>query len=153
MTTAEQKTDTARLILKTTFVILPIVAGLDKFLNLLVDWPHYLSPTVAAMLPVSAPTFMHVVGVIEIVAGILVLSPWTTIGAGVVTAWLVLIAINLVMARQLDVAVRDLVMATAAFSLGLLNSAAENPVAVESGKTAVDGARVVPSERPMRAAR
>ena len=107
-------------LLKFTFVIVPIVAGLDKFTNILTDWSQYLHPSLLEMLPVSAAAFMIVVGIIEIVAGILVwLKP--ELAGFVVAAWLTLIALNLLFSGQyLDVAVRDLVMAVAAFSLAKL---------------------------------
>src|SRR3546814_6471316 len=63
----------------------PIVAGLDKFMNILTDWGQYLSPWVSSVIP--ATTFMPLVGVIEIAAGILVLSKLTRIGAYVVALW------------------------------------------------------------------
>ena len=53
-----------------TYGLVPLLAGLDKFLNLLTDWPKYLSPWMAGLLPMSPQTFMHVVGVIEIVVGL-----------------------------------------------------------------------------------
>ena len=59
-------------LLKLTFTIVPIVAGLDKFLNILCDWTQYINPTLLDMLPFSGATFMMIVGVIEIAAGILV---------------------------------------------------------------------------------
>ncbi len=55
----------------------PIVAGIDKYFNKLADWGMYLSPAATKVLPVSGATFMHVVGVVEIVAGLIVLSRWT----------------------------------------------------------------------------
>jgi uncharacterized membrane protein YphA (DoxX/SURF4 family) len=110
--------------LRLTYGLVPIVAGFDKFTNLLTDWTQYLSPVATQVLPVSAATFMHVVGVIEIIAGLLVLSRWTRVGAYVVSAWLVAIAANLVTTGQyLDVAVRDLVMAVGAFTLARLTEA------------------------------
>ena len=54
------------------FAVLPVVAGLDKFFNLLVDWDQYLAPQAAQFLPVTGHTFMLVVGVIEIATGLLV---------------------------------------------------------------------------------
>jgi uncharacterized membrane protein YphA (DoxX/SURF4 family) len=109
--------------LRLTFGLVPIVAGADKFTNLLVDWKQYLSP-VAANLPVSASTFMMIVGVIEILAGVIVLSRFTRIGAYVVSAWLAGIALNLVTTgNYFDVAVRDLVMAIGAFTLAKLTEA------------------------------
>lgn len=92
-------------LLKITFVVVPIVAGLDKFFNILCDWTQYINPTLLEMLPFSATTFMMIVGVIEIVAGILVfIKP--KIGGLVVSAWLVLIALTLLMGwTYADVAV------------------------------------------------
>jgi len=59
-------------IMRVTFTIAPILFGLDKFFNILVDWPKYLAPWIPALLNVSPQTFMRGVGVVEIVAGILV---------------------------------------------------------------------------------
>lgn len=103
-------------LLKLTFGIVPIVAGLDKFTNLLTHWEKYLSPSMANILPVTPATFMMIVGIIEIIAGLIVL--WNTeIGGYIVTAWLTLIALTLLIGGEyIDVAVRDLVMAIAAFS-------------------------------------
>ena len=92
-------------------------AGFDKFLNLLADWGAYVSPMAAQLLPVSIPTFMGIVGVIEIAVGVAILAGWTRIGAYVASAWLLAIAGNLVLAGFLDVAVRDIVMSVAAFTL------------------------------------
>lgn len=107
-------------LLKYTFGLVPIVAGLDKFTNLLTDWADYLSPTLKGMLPFSPSTFMMFVGVIEIVAGVLVLSRFTRYAAYIVAVWLALIAINLLMVARYDVAVRDVVMAISAIALGEL---------------------------------
>lgn len=105
--------------LRIAFGAVPIVAGLDKFTNLLTNWEQYLNPVVSQLIP--AGIFMRAVGVIEIAAGILVLSKMTRMGAYVVAAWLVAIALNLLsMGRFLDVAVRDLVLAVGAFTLAKL---------------------------------
>lgn len=105
-----------------TFGVVPIVAGLDKFTNILTDWTQYLSSGMVDMLPFEASTFMIVVGIIEIIAGVLVLIR-PIIGSYVVMAWLILIALTLIFSGSfLDVAVRDLVMAIAAFSLAQLSS-------------------------------
>ena len=110
-------------ILKLTFGLVPIVAGLDKFLGLLADWEGYVSPLARSLLPVDVSTFMKAVGLIEIAAGALVLSRYTRLGAYVVSAWLVAIALQLLTAgRFFDVAVRDVVMAIAAFSFGQLDA-------------------------------
>ena len=108
-------------VLKYTFGLVPIIAGLDKFTNILTDWSHYISSSFAEMLPFETGTFMMIVGVIEIIAGILVfLKP--KLGAYVVMAWLVAIALTLVFGgHYFDVAVRDLVMAVGAFSLAKLS--------------------------------
>jgi predicted CxxxxCH...CXXCH cytochrome family protein len=108
--------------LKVAFGAVPIVAGLDKFTNLLTNWEQYLNPLVARVVPAVA--FMRVVGVIEIAAGILVLSKHTRLGAYVVSLWLACIALNLLsLGHFLDVAVRDLVMACGAFTLARLEEA------------------------------
>lgn len=110
-----------RNVLKYTFSLVPIVAGLDKFVNILTNWSQYLSRGFADMLPFEASTFMSIIGVIEIVAGILVLTK-TRIGAYIVSAWLAGIALTLIVSGSyLDVAIRDLVMAIAAFCLAKLS--------------------------------
>ncbi len=110
--------------LKVFYGVVPIVAGLDKFTNLLTRWDQYLSPLALRIVPVSPATFMHVVGVVEIVAGLVVLSRETRVGAYIVSAWLVGIALNLISSgRFLDVAVRDLGMALGAFTLARLTEA------------------------------
>lgn len=114
-----------QLILKYVFVIVPIAAGADKFLNILTDWTAYIHPAIADILPMSATTFMMIVGVIEIGAGILVLK-LTRIGAYVVSLWLILIALSLLLTwNHPDVAVRDIVMAVAAFTLAKLTEEGE----------------------------
>jgi len=113
-------------LLKFTYGLIPIVAGADKFTNLLTDWAHYLAPAFRSALPFSDHLFMEVVGVIEIIAGVLVfISPQK--GSLLVCIWLILIALNLIAGgNYLDVAVRDLAMAIGAFSLsklsGIINS-------------------------------
>lgn len=119
-------------LLKFTYGLVPIVAGLDKFTNLLTDWDKYLNPSIAQMLPFSPHTFMMIVGVIEIVAGLIVLAR-PAIGAYIVMAWLVCIALTLITGKgYLDVAVRDLVMAIGAYSLAQLARTEGRPKALES---------------------
>ena len=96
------------------------LAGIDKFFNLLADWGSYVSPVIAQLLPVSTGTFMGIVGIIELAVGIAILIGWTRAGAYVASAWLLGIAANLVLAGYYDVAVRDVVMAVAAFTLARL---------------------------------
>jgi uncharacterized membrane protein len=104
------------------FTVAPILAGADKFFHLLCDWDKYLAPQVANMLPFSGHTFMLIVGVIEIAAGIgVMLVP--RIFAYVVSAWLVGIILNLLIAgAYFDVALRDLGLALGALALGRLAS-------------------------------
>ena len=110
--------------MKIVFGIVPIVAGLDKFTNLLCDWTKYIAPQIAAILPFSGRTFMYIVGVIEIVAGLGVLAPrWTRLFATIVGIWLLGIAVDLLLARFYDIAVRDVVMAISAFCLARLAAA------------------------------
>jgi uncharacterized membrane protein YphA (DoxX/SURF4 family) len=107
--------------LRIAFGLVPIVAGADKFFNLLTNWEMYLHPLVPRLLHVQATTFMHLVGIIEIVAGLVVLSNLTRWGAYIVTFWLLGIALQL-LARFafLDVAVRDIMMSLGAFTLARL---------------------------------
>tara|TARA_R100000353_G_scaffold176125_2_gene149371 strand:- start:2195 stop:2626 length:432 start_codon:yes stop_codon:yes gene_type:complete len=110
------------MLLKWVFIIVPIVAGLDKFTNVLVTWDNYLAPATVELLPMSGAAFMMVVGVIEIIAGIIVAIN-TRFGAYLVSAWLTLIALSLLFTwHHPDVAVRDLVMAVSAFVLAKLSS-------------------------------
>jgi len=118
---AEQK------ILKYTYGLVPIIAGLDKFTNLLTNWKSYLSRSIIEVLPFSADVFMKVVGIVEIIAGILVFVRPRT-GAYIVMAWLILIAVTLVFNSYYDVAVRDLVMAVGAFVLARLSAPATHAV-------------------------
>jgi len=129
MDTATQNAQGVQRILHYTYGIVPIVAGFDKFTNLLTRWEDYLNPSIAKMLPFSAGTFMHIVGIIEIIAGILVLFR-PRIGGYVVMAWLALIALTLIFGgHYFDVAVRDLVMAIGAYCMAKLSPFVRVPVA------------------------
>ncbi len=123
--TLQSETGNLQNLLRLTYGIVPIVAGADKFMNLLTDWSQYLHPMLADIMGASA--FMMVVGVIEIVAGILVLVK-PRIGAYVVAAWLVGIALNLIFGgHYFDIAVRDLVMAIGAYVLARLSGLVQKP--------------------------
>jgi uncharacterized membrane protein YphA (DoxX/SURF4 family) len=124
------------LTLKVLYGVVPIVAGLDKFTNLLVDWSKYLPAWFASALPMSPHAFMMIVGIIEIVAGLIVLSKWTRVGAVIVAAWLVAIALNLIAAGFYDIAVRDLSMAVGAWSLYRLTAPSFEPVRQRAAATA-----------------
>lgn len=109
----------------------PIIVGLDKFFNKIVNWEMYLSPLATKVVPVSAATFMHMVGVIEIIAGIVVLSRFTKIGSYVVMLWLLGISVNLLTTGMfLDLAVRDVELAVAAFALSQLSAVREDRIAL-----------------------
>ncbi|HLA54858.1 MAG TPA: hypothetical protein VK623_02055 [Flavobacterium sp.] len=108
-------------LLQYTYGLVPIVAGLDKFTNLLTHWENYLAPATVQMLPFSPSTFMMIVGVVEIIAGVIVLLR-PAIGGYIVAGWLTVIALTLLLSgTYLDVAVRDLVMAIGAFSLARMS--------------------------------
>jgi uncharacterized membrane protein YphA (DoxX/SURF4 family) len=126
MATNQVRVNFVQQLLRVIFGAVPVVAGLDKFFNVLTDWTQYVNPTLERLLPFSASSFMHIVGVIEIGAGLVVLSPFAALGAYIVSAWLALIAISLVASGKfLDVAVRDLVMSAAAYSLAVLSEVRE----------------------------
>ena len=112
-------------ILRLGFTVAPIIAGLDKFLQLLTNWDKYLAPAVPATLGIAPHTFMMVVGVIEIAAGLLV-AVKPRFGGYLVSAWLVGIIVNLLLVGgYLDVALRDLGLAMGAFALARLAEADE----------------------------
>ena len=93
------------------------LAGLDKYFNILANWASYVSPAAARLLPFPVPTFMAIVGVIEIAVGVSILWAAPRLGSYVASAWLLLVAGNLVLGGHFDVAVRDVVMSIAAFTL------------------------------------
>jgi uncharacterized membrane protein YphA (DoxX/SURF4 family) len=106
----------------------PFLAGLDKFFNRLTNWDMYLNPVIPQMLHASPTTFMHVVGIVEMVAGLLILTRWTRYAAYIVAGWLVAISLSLVsQALFLDIAVRDLELALSAFVLAKLTEIRESP--------------------------
>ena len=107
----------AFLLLRAAFTVAPIVFGLDKFFNLLTDWPGYLAPWIDALVPGTAQQAMYVVGAVEIAAGILVaIRP--LIGGYVVAAWLGGIIVNLLLIPGFyDVALRDFGLLLAALAL------------------------------------
>jgi uncharacterized membrane protein YphA (DoxX/SURF4 family) len=122
--------------LRLTYGLVPVVAGLDKFLGLLADWDAYLSPAFAAVLPFEASTLMALVGIIEIAAGLVVLAWKPRLGAWIVAVWLLLIAVNLVLGGFYDVAVRDVVMAIGAGALARLAEVHEEQPAAAPARTA-----------------
>jgi uncharacterized membrane protein YphA (DoxX/SURF4 family) len=111
------------------------LAGLDKFFNILADWGSYVSPVALDLLPVPVGLLMAVVGVIEVAVGVAILAVAPRIGAYVASAWLLLVAANLVLGGHFDVAVRDVVMSVAGFTLARLIEAGygvSRPVSVRA---------------------
>jgi hypothetical protein len=108
-------------LLHTAFIVAPILAGLDKFFHLLTNWEMYLAPAIAAMSPIGAHNLMLLIGVVEIIAGLVVaLKPG--IGGYIVAAWLWLIIINLLMMGSFfDIALRDFGLSLAALALARLS--------------------------------
>jgi uncharacterized membrane protein YphA (DoxX/SURF4 family) len=112
----------AFLLLRTVFTVAPIVFGLDKFFNVLTDWPAYLAPFVDRLVPGTAQQAMYAVGVIEIVAGLLV-AVRPKYGAVVVAAWLAGIIVNLLLLGHFyDVALRDFGLLVGSLALWRLAS-------------------------------
>jgi len=117
----------AFLMLRLAFAVAPIAFGLDKFLNVLVDWPIYLAPWIDDIAPGSAQHFMYLVGGVEILAGVLVaLKP--RYGAPVVAAWLAGIIVSLLTVPGFyDVALRDFGLLLGALTLARLALVYDRP--------------------------
>jgi hypothetical protein len=118
----------AFVLLRAAFVVAPIAFGLDKFFNVMVDWPLYLAPWINDVAPGSGQDFMYLVGVIEILAGVAVaLKP--RYGAYLVAGWLAGIVINLLTASGFyDIALRDFGLMLAALALARLASMYDPPL-------------------------
>jgi hypothetical protein len=110
-------------VLRTLYVVAPLLFGIDKFFNLMTHWPDYLAPLVTQVIPVTPQQFMYAVGVIEIVAAACVLF-FPRIGSALVVLWLAGIIVDLlVLGDFYDVALRDfglLVAALVLFRLSLV---------------------------------
>jgi len=114
-------------ILRVGFVVAPILFGIDKFLDWLVDWRIYLAPEIDDIIPGNAHQAMLIVGVIEIVAG-LVVAVRPKFGGYLVAAWLAGIIVNLlILGDHYDVALRDFGLLLGALSLARLATAFERP--------------------------
>lgn len=115
---ASNPTYQAYRVLHVGFAALPIIAGLDKFFHILVNWDKYLAPLIVRLSPISGHTLMMIIGVIEIAAGILV-AVRPRLGAYVVMAWLWGIIVNLLLVSgYYDVALRDFGLSLGALALG-----------------------------------
>src|SRR5688572_1681505 len=109
--------------LRIAYGVVPLLAGLDKYVGILADWERYVSPTAASLLPITPGAFLQLVGVVEIAVGLAILAGFTRIGALAAMGWLVLIAVDLAAGRLPDIAVPDPVMAVGAYSLARLGAA------------------------------
>jgi DoxX len=111
----------AFLALRTMFTVAPILFGLDKFANLLVDWPRYLAPWINDIVPGTAQQAMYAVGVVEVAAG-LVVAVAPRFGGWLVAAWLAGIIVNLLTIPDFyDIALRDFGLLVAAVALARLS--------------------------------
>ena len=109
-------------ILHVAFIVAPVVAGLDKFFHVLVNWDMYLAPVIASLSPIGGHGLMLLVGAIEIIAGLLV-AVKPRIGGYVVAVWLWGIIINLLLIPNFyDIAVRDFGLSLGALALARLSS-------------------------------
>lgn len=118
------KVKTAWWSLRIAFFLGTFLAGLDKFFHLLVNWDQYLSPTAQNVLGNFSHPFMLIVGVVEMIVGLMVITAWTRIGAYIASIWLLLIAINLVMSgHYFDIALRDIGLCLSAFGFAKLTEA------------------------------
>lgn len=110
--------------LRLAFGFGPLLAGLDKFTNILVNWEKYLSPVAQRVLPVTAATFMHIVGVVEIIVGLAVLFGATRTFGYIAMLWLFAIAANLISSgTYYDIAVRDILLGIGAYALARVTEA------------------------------
>ncbi len=108
----------------------PVLSGVDKYFNRLTDWTMYLSPLATKVVPISPTAFMRCVGVVEIIAGLIVLSRWTKLGSYIVGLWLIGIIINLLTTGMFyDLAMRDAEIVIAAFALAQLTAFRETAAA------------------------
>jgi hypothetical protein len=139
MTDFDRRLNVSWWVLRIGLGVGPIITGIDKYFNKLADWGMYLSPLATKVVPVSATTFMHVIGVVEIIAGLIVLSRWTKLGSHIVMFWLLGIAINLLTTRMFyDLAMRDVEIAIGAFALSQLTAVREqHAIAKQSAKGAL----------------
>jgi hypothetical protein len=115
------------MMLRTVFIVAPLLFGIDKFFNLMVKWPVYLAPIVTDVIPVTAQQFMYIVGVIEIVAAVCVFL-FPRFGSVLVAAWLAGIILNLlILGSGYDVALRDFGLLVAALALFRLSFVYSRP--------------------------
>lgn len=120
----------------------PILAGLDKFFNILTNWEMYLNPLAPKLLHLQPATFMHIAGIVEIAVGVAVLTRYTRYAAYMVMIWLWCIAANLVsQGTFFDIAVRDIEISLGAFALAKLSEVRATASARSSESTSLRSVR------------
>jgi hypothetical protein len=126
--------------LRLAFFLGPFLAGLDKFLHVLVNWDVYLSPMAQRVLGAYSHSFMLLAGIVEMAVGVMIMTRWTRLGAYIASLWLALIAINLLTTGQyFDIALRDVGLCLSAFGLAKLTEAGQ---AMAARETTQEGERV-----------
>jgi uncharacterized membrane protein YphA (DoxX/SURF4 family) len=131
----DKRLNTAWWVLRIGFAVGPIVAGVDKFFNILTQWSMYLNPLATRITHLQPETFMHIVGIVEIAAGILVLTRYTRLAAYIVMLWLIGIAANLLSTGLFyDIAIRDVELSLGAFALAKLTEVRQS-VAVKTANS------------------
>jgi uncharacterized membrane protein YphA (DoxX/SURF4 family) len=121
MGAAEERVNGAFWLLRVVLGVGILLAGLDKFFDLLTDWSMYLSPLAERVLPVNPDGFLRGVGVLEMAMGLAILTRWPRLGAYALSAWLLGIVVNLALAAHFwDLVLRDVEAAAAAFALARL---------------------------------
>ncbi len=121
MSKQEERLSTAWQVLRIGLGLGMLLAGIDKFFDLLTNWSMYLSPLAERLLPVGGDAFMRIVGVWEALLGLAILTRWARLGGYLAAAWLLCIAVNLAITGSFwDLAVRDVEVALSAFTLARL---------------------------------
>jgi uncharacterized membrane protein YphA (DoxX/SURF4 family) len=124
---AQKKVFVSWNLLRYSYGLVVLLAGLDKIFgtNLIVDWQKYISPLAESLLPFSVGAFLIIIGIVEVVVALMILTKFTRLGAYLATGWLVIIAINLLMLGYVDIAIRDVLLAVGAYTLAVLSAAEE----------------------------
>lgn len=119
-------------LLRYAYGIVILLVGLDKIFgtDFIVQWPKYISPFALSILPVSVPAFLLVIGVIEVAVAVMMLTRFPRIAGYLSIAWLLIIAVNLLLGGFIDIAVRDILLAIGAYVSVQLSIALEEKHAI-----------------------
>lgn len=131
LSTNAKKVESIYFLLKLSYGLLFLIAGADKFFNLVTQWSKYVSSyalsIVSLVQHMDTRTLLDFVGIFEMILGIFILLGWTRIGGYIAALWLLIIAVNLVSTQMyFDIAVRDVIMAVGAITLARLTSVKRN---------------------------